>query len=129
MKGNKSKFCNDCKYYRPIGNTSGLCSSEFPAGPFVHHFYDKSCKRSFKPNFACRYQVESPEFMELYERNIEIKTKLKVEINAYHYVQQISQEIDKEILKTIVAQKLANIPETKNKCEYLERNFTSHKND
>lgn len=109
---NKTKFCNDCKYYRPVGNTNGVCSGEIPVGFFVHHFYDKSCTQGFKSNLSCCCNVESPEFMELYERNIEIKAKLKVEINAYHYAQQISQEIDKEILRTIMAQKIANTSET-----------------
>jgi hypothetical protein len=129
MKNKTKHFCNDCKYYRPLGNTNGLCGCEFASGVSVHHFYDKSCPRNFKLNLFYWHEVESPEFMELYERNIEIKAKLKVDINAYRYAQQISREIDKEILKTIIAQKLANTPETKNKCEYLERILTSHKND
>lgn len=112
MKNKTKYFCNDCKYYRPVGHTNGLCSGEIPVGFFVHHFYDNSCSSGFKPNLSCCCNVESPEFMELYERNIEIKTKLKVEINAYHYAQQISQEIDKEILRTIMAQKIANTSET-----------------
>lgn len=113
MKGNKSKFCNDCKYYCPIGNTNGVCSGEIPSGSslyFIHHFYDKSCSSGFKPNLSCCCNVESPEFMELYERNIAIKANLILEINAYKYVQKISEEseeIDKEILKTIIAQKSA----------------------
>ena len=104
-------FCNECKYYRPVGHTNGLCSGEIPVGFFVHHFYDKSCTKGFKPNLSCCYDVESPEFMELYARNIEIKIKLRLEINAYKYAQQLSQEIDKEILRTVIAQKIANTPE------------------
>ena len=113
MSSTKQHFCNDCKYYNPVGNTNGLCNSEFLSGFFIHHFYDKCCIRGFKPNLSCYYEVESPEFMELYERNIEIKTKLRLEINAYKYAQQISQEIDKEILKKIIEEKkLANTPKT-----------------
>ena len=51
--------------------------------------------------------------MELYERNIAIKANLILEINAYKYAQQLSQEIDKEILRTVIAQKIANTPEPK----------------
>lgn len=107
-------FCNECKYYRPVGNTNGLCSCGGPAvSLFIHHFYDKSCSYGFEPNLSYWYEVESPEFMELYERNIEIKIKLKLEINAYRYAQQISKEIDKDILKRIIEEKkLANTLET-----------------
>ena len=113
MSSTKQHFCNECKYYCPVGATNGLCSCEFSSGLFIHHFYDKSCTKGFKPNFACWYVVESPEFMEMYERNIEIKIKLRLEINAYKYAQQLSQEIDKEIIKRLIKEKkLANTLET-----------------
>ena len=98
-------FCNECKYYRPVGHTNGLCSGEIPVGFFVHHFYDKSCTMGFKPSMSCCYDVESPEFMKLYERNIAIKVKLRLEINAYKYATKISEEIDKEILADLIAHK------------------------
>lgn len=113
MKNKTKYFCNDCKYYRPVGHTNGVCSGEIPVGFFVHHFYDNSCSSGFKPNLSCCCNVESPEFMELYERNIAVKANLILEINAYKYAQKISEEIDKEILKTIIARKSANTPELK----------------
>lgn len=43
--------------------------------------------------------------MEMYERNIEIKVKLRLEINAYQYARKISEEIDKDILADLIAHK------------------------
>ncbi len=99
-------FCNECKYYRPVGTTNGLCNcGSSAANLFIHHFYDKSCSYGFEPNLFYWYEVESPEYMELYERNIEIRIKLRLEINAYKYAQKLSEEIDKELVANLVANK------------------------
>lgn len=119
----KYHLCNYCEHFRP-GNFSrsddrrGVChrSDCYPSiGVYSTNFlWTRGCITNFKHTIHNHFNVESPEYIEEYKAAKTIEHQLNMDMFKYRCGHQIAQEIDKEILKTIVAQKIANTPETKN---------------